>query len=152
MKPLTIEQLKALEIGDWVWISAKQPNRAVYIQKDTKSEKRFNQLSWDLSYSDYGTKWLAYKNKEQAEANGDIFEFPCGLGDTVYIVSFEFMDGFVEDRIEYTSGWIKDKKIIKNEIDLCRFMISYKEGYGFLTEEEADIYMKERQGDFNSEI
>ena len=69
MNELTIDELKSLEVGDWVWVVAKEPyERGVYLQKDTNSQERFNQLSWTLPYSDYGTKWVAYKNKEQAEA------------------------------------------------------------------------------------
>ena len=78
MKPLTIEELKALEVGDWVWVKdLTRSGYAAYVQKDTKSNEKFNQLSWALFYSGYGKTWLAYKNKEQAEAEGEIVELPC---------------------------------------------------------------------------
>ena len=92
MKPLTIKQLKELEVGDWVWIihhiganiplkfyakivghglgSVTQNHKSLFV----KSRGSFN-----LYYSDYGTKWLAYKNKEQAEYKGEIVELPCIL-------------------------------------------------------------------------
>lgn len=85
MKTLTIEELKALEVGDWIWVVGKEPDRACYLQKDTRSEQRFNQLSWSLSYSDYGKTWLAYKNKEQAEAKGEIMELMCEVGDEIFV-------------------------------------------------------------------
>ena len=65
MKPLTIEELKALEVGDWVWI-VHNTHKSSYLKKVSNNENQF-EFSW-FSYSDYGTKWLAYKNKEQAEA------------------------------------------------------------------------------------
>lgn len=74
MKPLTIEQLKALEVGDWVYvIDLKRKNYAAYVQKDTKATDKFNQLTWTLFYCYYGKQWFAYKNKEQAECKGDRF-------------------------------------------------------------------------------
>lgn len=87
MKPLTIEELKALEVGDWVWIVDKEQYCSVYAQKcdlcnidkngiheDVYKYTASRDYYWD--YSNYGTKWLAYKNKEQAEAKGDIVELP----------------------------------------------------------------------------
>lgn len=64
MKPLTIEELKALDVGDWVWIKHKDYNDS-YLKKVSNNESQF-EFSW-FAYSNYGTKWLAYKNKEQAE-------------------------------------------------------------------------------------
>lgn len=95
MKPLTIEQLKALEVGDWVWvIDLTRSGYATYVQKDTKSNDKYNQLSWVLFYGEYGTKWFAYKNKEQAEVKGEIVELPGpfidtdvnSFGETTYLV------------------------------------------------------------------
>lgn len=89
MKPLTIEQLKELEVGDWVWITTPK-NSGEYYQisysdyLDDEDAFVAYSLHYDLNvfYSDYGTKWLAYKNKEQAEANGEIVELPEPFIDT----------------------------------------------------------------------
>lgn len=91
MKPLTIEQLKALEIGDWVWVVCCIAG--TYAMKINQSEKCLEyqtiaEISY-LDYSDYGKTWLAYKNKEQAEAEGEIVELPCKVGDTIYYLTRE---------------------------------------------------------------
>jgi len=73
MKPLTIEELKALEVGDWVWVIDKDyEEQGNYVSildvaiswLETDSINGVEAFYWE----DYGTKWLAYKNKEQAEA------------------------------------------------------------------------------------
>lgn len=76
MKPLTIEELKELKIGDWVWIITEHYSRYIWIE-DTAGKCLHYQYSdienmvFTFNYSDYGTKWLAYKNKEQAECKGE---------------------------------------------------------------------------------
>lgn len=81
MKPLTIEQLKSLEVGDWVWVVSPMYMRGRYLQVHYNG---VNTIQWYgipndtlYMYDDYGTKWLAYKNKEQAECKGEIVELPC---------------------------------------------------------------------------
>lgn len=72
MKPLTIEELKALEVDDWVWIvDLKTGENTGYAQ----IEDDWVECDWD----NYGKTWLAYKNKEQEEAKGEIVELPCIL-------------------------------------------------------------------------
>lgn len=83
MKPLTIEQLKALEVGDWVWVEHGIHKLYCKIYNNTRDLLGIGGNTY-LDYSDYGTKWLAYKNKEQAEAKGEIVELPCKVGDTIY--------------------------------------------------------------------
>lgn len=84
MKPLTMEQLKSLEAGDWVWLCGKYENFGEYSEYRKIDEVRDDCLVFAVGvnrmwfeYSYYGTKWLAYKNKEQAETKGDIIELPC---------------------------------------------------------------------------
>ncbi|MDE6966577.1 MAG: hypothetical protein K2O94_06330 [Clostridiales bacterium] len=78
MKPLTIEELKSLEVGDWVWIETPQHTDGQYLQvhyggvNSIQCYKVKNENELLLLYSDYGKTWLAYKNKEQAEAKGEI--------------------------------------------------------------------------------
>lgn len=76
MKPLTIEELKALQVGDWVWIVDKISNNQGYALVERSKaigDKGFMSPALNRSYGfgyydTYGTNWLAYKNKEQAEA------------------------------------------------------------------------------------
>lgn len=82
MKPLTIEELKALKVGGWVWVEYDEDCmegsyvRICYI--DDKELKTSHTIPANTyGFSDYGTTWLAYKNKEQAEATGEIVELPC---------------------------------------------------------------------------
>lgn len=81
-KPLTIDELKALEVGDWVWVESNTYGKTYAVVDDTdKDGLLLNAISlfgW-LAYADYGTNWLAYKNKEQAEIKGEIGELPCLL-------------------------------------------------------------------------
>lgn len=79
MKPLTIEQLKALEVGDWVYLKRMDGGVSSYIH----IKYLFQML---LCYEDYGKTWLVYKNKEQAECKGEIVVLPCKVGDTVYAI------------------------------------------------------------------
>lgn len=94
MKPLTIEELKNLANEEWIWVELKDKfvlkyddfiyeyrcsNRSSYFQISKTFEKSdkltlltpYEQYSLFLPYSDYGTTWLAYKNKEQAEGEYD---------------------------------------------------------------------------------
>lgn len=96
-KPLTIEELKALPVGDWVWmicIREEKHSDGFYVRKEGRA---FNDIKFVFEhinsddyevdyYADYGKTWLAYKNKEQAEAKGEIIELPCKVGDTVYLI------------------------------------------------------------------
>lgn len=70
--PLTIEQLKLLKKGDWVWIIDKELpiNTGYYKIKSINVTHILLQqgLAENLiPYALYGKEWIAYKNKEQAE-------------------------------------------------------------------------------------
>lgn len=76
MKPLTIEELKALPIGDWVWIVFGSNHHGLYWEIVEIGDIKIDVRSTDerflyLCYDGYGTKWLAYKNKEQAEGGDE---------------------------------------------------------------------------------
>lgn len=89
MKPLTIEQLKALPVGEWVYIVDLRTNYGLYIRKykaSNTTEYFVGSSHTGFRYSEYGKTWLPYKNKEQAEAKGEIIELPCKIGDTVYMI------------------------------------------------------------------
>lgn len=77
MKPLTIDELKSLEIGDWVWIVEYNGAFCYYAKIENTNGSCFSLDNTDLYYSNYGTKWVAYKNKEQVECKGEIVELPC---------------------------------------------------------------------------
>lgn len=90
MKPLTIEHLKSLEVGDWVWVVSPMYMRGRYLQVHYNG---VNTIQWYgipndtlYMYDDYGTKWIAYKNKEMAESKGEIIELPCIVGTDCYVV------------------------------------------------------------------
>lgn len=83
-KPLTIDELKALPVGDWVWIKSLlewddyyKTGRYVEIDCIDEDNLCFVADCRDWEYRDYGKTWLAYKNKEQAEAKGEYLELPC---------------------------------------------------------------------------
>lgn len=70
MKPLTIEELRALQVGDWVWVVELDKSYSHYVQLREVDYKIYGE--WlhgykSYEFASYGTKWLAYKNKEQAE-------------------------------------------------------------------------------------
>lgn len=73
MKPLTIEELRALEVGDWVWIFWLNNNKASgYVTDINFTAKMFtcksvNRVATTARIADYGKTWLAYKNKEEAD-------------------------------------------------------------------------------------
>lgn len=69
-KPLTIEELKAMQVGDWVWVVKDKQDGRYYTIVENNNAYIFVQCfgGWiTFEYSDYGIKWTAYKNKEQAE-------------------------------------------------------------------------------------
>jgi len=71
MKPLTIQSLKELKSGDWVWIESETYGKTYAVIEDSIQDgvllSAVSLFGW-LNYADYGTEWLAYKNKEQTEA------------------------------------------------------------------------------------
>ncbi len=77
MKSLTIEQLKSLKVSDWVWLIYKDTDYRRYAQIQAIEGTRLYVWGRGLAecemwkYSDYGIKWLAYKNKEQAEGEAN---------------------------------------------------------------------------------
>lgn len=69
--PLTIYELCALEVGDWVWVVDLITQQGQYAQ--ISFYKKLGKVLEGKFYnvipnmSTYGRTWLAYKNKEQAE-------------------------------------------------------------------------------------
>ena len=77
MKSLTAEELKALKVHDWVWVIyhkqlGDEEFYSCLLRDGSFTIPNFiDGISYlDLDYTTYGIKWLAYKNKEQAECKG----------------------------------------------------------------------------------
>lgn len=77
-RALTLEEVKALPLGEWVWIVDffyegvhNAYDGAMYARKYAGTNQLLDCGTWGCGftyeYSDYGTKWIAYKNKEQAK-------------------------------------------------------------------------------------
>ncbi len=108
---LTVEELKALKVGDWIWIVEKtgtsqnlcngryfvkclQSQEMQDLQTSFLGKTIHNNLGSYFWYKNYGKSWIAYKNKEEAE-NEDLVtidsvakvlaemfeEEPCCFGD-----------------------------------------------------------------------
>ena len=87
-KPLTIDELKALNVGDWVWVFRDLDTETPCshygeiesygtVSLTHSHEYLFvrNRGVHNLKYADYGKTWLAYKNKEiyeECKSNGEI--------------------------------------------------------------------------------
>ena len=69
MRPLTIDELRALKVGDWVWVETFDKHFYYKILVPSVDEMVFSYRHYTdvMRYSDYGKTWLAYKNKEQVE-------------------------------------------------------------------------------------
>lgn len=114
MKPLSIEELKAMELGDWVWIVEKEnayPNNYFHGEYCHITPPYIDGLcyGWQGSggcykYSNYGTKWLAYKNKEQAECKGELVELPRIIhpNELEWFVQYQYPSGIINDEIFYS--------------------------------------------------
>lgn len=89
-KPLTIDELKTLREGDWVWVEViNVPNGSFrgYYQIRPNAERSkliFCGIEHDYSIMDYGKTWLAFKNKEQAEAKDDVYKEYNEIYDYLY--------------------------------------------------------------------
>lgn len=148
MNSLTIEQLKALEVGDWVWIK-DTGDKDFCILTGYYQIKGLNETHIHLKqglavdiipYALYG-KWLAYKNKEQAETKGDFFELPCKAGDIIFVpYVYSRVRGIMRLRID-------EIQITKHSIVFCTdfetddetFAIKFSHGL-FLLETLDDIW------------
>lgn len=158
MKPLTIEQLKKLEVGDWVWIVSLEKNVGVYskIEEyiDPITMRQFTQLKGlrGLSYDNYGKKWLAYKNKEQAEAKGEIVELPCGVGDAVYtignakIAEEKVLEIYIDaDSTIFTIGKVYDG--VNSFKSYARYYLEQHNKTWFTDKSEAERRLAELKGE-----
>lgn len=111
MKPLTIEEIKKLEENDYIYCVSLEDDYEDYYQISYSNEQCLvlNDLGSDMfiSFDTYGTKWLAYKNKEQAECKGTLIELPCELGATIYCIEKKCRD-FFNDFEDNEDNWCED--------------------------------------------
>lgn len=80
-KPLTIEELKALKVDDWVWFvrnctdlnTGDEYEESEYRRIYAIEEKRIlfaaGYMQNIAHFNKHGRDWVAYKNKEQAESS-----------------------------------------------------------------------------------
>lgn len=150
MKPLTIEQLKSLEVDDWVWIIDKAINLSHYRKKihhDTTHclfERCVNDMALNIfRWEDYGKSWLAYKNKEQAESKATLVELPCKLGENFVIKDYGFNRLRVEQRriVGYNFSQIENMIYPVDEYEN-----SYSPDRVFSTKEQAERRLAELKG------
>lgn len=159
MKPLTIEQLRALKVGDWVWGFDSRCEKSYYLLKGYNEECYESYFSAPngtvYSYLDYGKTWLAWKNKEQAETKGEIVELPCETGDTVYCVEyFCNYKGCSEQEQSYCCGCMemieREKKNEKYIITEKKFALRDFSQIGkkyFINKSEAETRLAELKGE-----
>lgn len=114
MKPLTLEQVKELKIGDWIWLISS-------IQYATRSKGEYRKVDAITDevvslqginngvrlWCDYGKTCLAYTNKEQAECKGEIMELPCKRQRT--------FDGAWEVISIHPDGFVRIENYLKEE-------------------------------------
>lgn len=78
-KPLTLEELKALKKGDWVWMVDNEiPQYSGYYQIDlfaiSHLHLRQGLGKTVIPFLTYGDQWEAYKNEEEAKAEARLKE------------------------------------------------------------------------------
>lgn len=157
MKPLTIEQLKALKTGDWVWIidieSPKHGSGYWQIHGFAKTHIHLNQgeARWVVPKALYGKDWIAYKNKE--EASGDVVRLPVKPGDPAWIVlnngeKSEVVETFISEVI------IREKLIMVCVGNSGRRLIYDRNGNltcndwnAYVSREQAKARLKELRGE-----
>lgn len=70
-KPLTLDELKALRVSDWVWDDISKDYLCIHDKMGGYLDCIMSGRLIRLYYGNYGTEWLAYKNKEMAEGKYD---------------------------------------------------------------------------------
>lgn len=67
---LTVEEIKKLPVGDWIWVVALSNRGSQYFQICYREQGIvFEGKNYCIvpDFSGYNKDWIAYKNKEQAE-------------------------------------------------------------------------------------
>lgn len=79
-KTLTVEELKSLKVGDWVWLVADKAEGYAYKlepglctpEREWLVLKTFYNFRRVLNYENYGIKWVAYKTQEDAQSKAEV--------------------------------------------------------------------------------
>lgn len=170
MKALSIEEVKQLKYGDWVWVvdkddayrSGEEPC-GEYYKVSSSINHHYLEVSsngtnnyYKFYYEDYCKTWLAYKNKEQAECKGELVELLCKVGDAVYIPwTFDGVSGVAKGcikRIELSDSGISYCTDLSDNCDEPYFLLKYNNGVfnegtfnrtWFLDVEQAEQKLKE---------
>ena len=127
MKPLTIEELKALPVGEWIWGIDLRCEEFYYMLKVNKLNDEEYEESFfiapdgdEYDFSDYGTRWIAYKNKEHAEGKYDKETAKEILHDLYHILWTDYVDeeiGYQDECID-TACLYEDLKDIAKKYDV----------------------------------
>lgn len=116
---LTIEELKDLNVGDWVWVVCCIAG--TYATKTAQNDERLEYQTIIaqsyLDYADYGKTWLAYKNKEEAEGKSIALPYLLCTSSKFACVIWRDKDGKVKKTytmpIDEAKGVLKEKERIQ---------------------------------------
>lgn len=145
MKALSIEELKVLPVGDYVWVVGIEHDFSEYGQIKCNSQEKWVSGTSEYLYFNYGKTWVAYKNKEQAECKGELVELPykiekLHIGDTIYYIQEYFNDATLKH----------EKKVLRTNIDyIAKGYIEVNNGVWlqpnqfWLIKEQAEQKLKE---------
>lgn len=156
MRAMTIQEIRNLAVGDWVWIIDCDLRKGKYRQLvgvDNEHDgcrftftSSYRQKGYHRHVSNYGKTWLAWKNKEQAEAKDEIVELPNDvqtvlLRTIVYKTKFARTDYFArfEARDDFGQPQIMsiDEQFYRTVIRLL----------GIKSREEAEARLAELKGE-----
>lgn len=129
---LTIEQLKALQVGEWVWISEPKTffgDLSSYYTKseasndecfayDIPTEDAYDEketLTWE--YDEYGKTWFAYRNKEEAEGKSITLPYLLCTSSKFACVIWQDKEGKVHKT--YTMPIDEAKGVLKEKERIC---------------------------------
>lgn len=148
-KPLTIDELKALPNGDWVWIVYTPSGNGHYDMIEEHGEEavlmRDDGYHFAYKYKDYGKLWITYKNKEQAER-----QTKYNVGDMVWYLHMKGYGCTSEEAREIVVNSDIVKRIYagktKTTYYLKNISCGIDEKYLYKSEREAQQRLKELQG------
>lgn len=124
---LTIEELKNLPLGEWVWIVESENAYTTHDFHGEYCRKVPPYLDgfcygWQGSggfykYEEYSTKWLAYKNKEEAEGKSITLPYLLCTSSKFACVVWRDTEGKVHKT--YTMPIDEAKGVLKEKERLC---------------------------------
>lgn len=110
---LTVDEIKALKVGDWIWIivlkgdriNAEDKGRYYHINNASEFGEDELWCGWKgyctaFEYKDYGDKWIAYKNKELSEINLEDNSLPANVRIKAFEMTCFFKERYIEQLVE----------------------------------------------------